>query len=151
MNNVRIVHDNIRIVYSKLNIYTLCIWLLYFVMIRGEEYGEPMFAYRCRIKLVGLTVSMKAQTECHYSTGRINITDNRAASYAFKADVTTAPRFHVLRTPRFSMPMPSNEYYYYYRGSFLVSILKQLWREASISTAQCIVTRKMSQGSILKL
>lgn len=109
--------SNIRIVYSKLNMYILCILLSYFVMIRREEYWEPTLAHRRRIKLAGLTVSTKAQTACHYGTGRINITDNRAASYTFKADVTTAPRFHILRIPRFSTPTPSNEYYYYYRLS----------------------------------
>jgi len=59
---------------------------------RGET--RRLFARQWRlIKLAGLTVSTKVQTACHYGTGRANITDNRAASYAVKADVTTAPRF----------------------------------------------------------
>jgi len=78
-------------IYNKLDLYILC--TSYF---RYDSSKEILFAHRRRIKLAGLTVSTKAQTTCHYSTGRINITDNRAASYAFKADVTTAPRFHVL-------------------------------------------------------
>lgn len=124
------------IVYNQINMYFIFILFLFcFVlfllsffcyMTRQREYRELTFSRidDARIKLAGLTVSTKAQTACHYGTGRINITDNRAASYAFKADVTTAPRFHVLRTPHSSTPTSSNEYYYYYRRSFLVSILK---------------------------
>lgn len=63
---------------------------------RGDHEGRL-------IKVAGLTVSTKAQTACHY--GRADITDNRAASCAeFKADVTTAPRFHAPRTLFFRCP-----------------------------------------------
>jgi len=65
---------------------------MYFIF-RYDSSKEISFAHRRRIKLAGLTVSTKAQTTCHYSTGRINITDNRAASYALKQMLQPRPGF----------------------------------------------------------
>lgn len=80
-------------VYGKLDAYSFIPLFLHFDMTRKEEYREPMFEHRWRrIKLAGVTISTKAQTACHYGTGRINITDNRRARRVTRLKQMLQPR-----------------------------------------------------------